>query len=296
MKNKQLTNNKSPIKTAGLLLNNFYPKEKIISILNIKLPTFYKNLNLIKTAGFEFEKEKSKYKIASFSKSIHYSSLNTSIMAHILTLSFNFFPKNKTQALMFILKKFLYLSCEEEYEDFLKKYKFFQSVSLNSIYKNKIKMFRRYAKKRTILSIETKNMQKQKLKPLEHISHQGETFFTFLNTVTNDKEKIRAQDIIEMTPYKETFCLSGGQNTIFELSGRLAKTYLLKENEVLIDTSRDKITISNFSNNKQKLFKRLLRYDILCEVKFTKQDRIDFQKLLKKSLDNIEKFQDNSSK
>lgn len=295
MKNKQSTS-KTSIKMAALLLDNFYPKEEILAKLNIKTPTFFKNMHLLKISGIKFEKENKKYKISAFADTINYSSLNTSIMAHLLTLSSNFFPKNKTQSLMLIFKKFLYLSSLENFNQFLKKYNFFKKVSSNNEYKDKIELLQKYIDEKTILKVKTKDLNEFALKPLGFISKQDETFFIFESLEHKEKKEIKAQDIKEMGPDKKLSQTNKNHETIFELTGRMARTYLLKEEEILIDTSKDKIVVSNYSENKEKLFKRLLRYDVLCNIRFPKQDRIDFENLLKKSLDNIDKFQDNIDK
>ena len=80
---------------------------------------------------------------------------------------------------------------------------------------------------------------------------------------------------------------------IFELYGKLAKSYLLKDNERVLDFTRDKIVIANSCDDKEKLFRRLMRYDTYCKIVFPKKEVDSFKKLIEKSLANIDEIADN---
>jgi len=84
--------------------------------------------------------------------------------------------------------------------------------------------------------------------------------------------------------------------TIFELYDKLVKSYRLKEDERIIDSLENKLVIASSNPNKDELFRRLLRYDILCKVIFPKQHVQLFKKIIQKSLANLDKFQDNRIK
>ena len=103
----------------------------------------------------------------------------------------------------------------------------------------------------------------------------------------NDKLSVQSLDfavsIINLVKF-----LKENKETIFELYGRLKKTYLLKDEERIVDYTKDKLVIANSSNDKKKLFKRLLRYDILCKVTFPKSDVKEFTKLISDSLNNLD--------
>ena len=80
---------------------------------------------------------------------------------------------------------------------------------------------------------------------------------------------------------------SQGKETIFELYGHLAKTYVLRDDETIIDYFDGGIRVANGTKDKNILFKRLLRYDLLCKIIHPEYDRIKFKELLDKSLDNL---------
>ena len=102
------------------------------------------------------------------------------------------------------------------------------------------------------------------------------------------------ENIAKIAPFEQDEIFEPNEKeTIFELYGKLSKSYLLKENERIIDNYPDKIVVANSSKDKDALLKRLLRYDTLCKVLFPKEDVEKFSEIIKKSLENIEQFQDN---
>ena len=87
--------------------------------------------------------------------------------------------------------------------------------------------------------------------------------------------------------------MRNSQEVIFELYGKLSKSYLLKEEERIVHSSKDKIVIASYAKDKAKLYRRLLRYDILCKVTFPKREANEFKKMLEKALANLSKVSDN---
>ena len=98
---------------------------------------------------------------------------------------------------------------------------------------------------------------------------------------------IPVEKIVKIVPEARIEKLPEAKETIFELYGRLAKIYVLKENERIIDSFSDRLVIANGSCDKEILFRRLLRYDELCKILFSSEDVIKFKKMIQKSLDNI---------
>ena len=111
--------------------------------------------------------------------------------------------------------------------------------------------------------------------------------------IENIEKNIPLDNIIKIIEDNKNLKQFLNKETIFELYGKLSKSYLLKDNERIIDFSKDKIVIANSSPDKETLFRRLLRYDILCKVIFPKEDVLYFKTIIKKSLANIENISDN---
>ena len=70
--------------------------------------------------------------------------------------------------------------------------------------------------------------------------------------------------------------------TVFEIMGRLAKTYTLYEGERVIKIKEDSIVVSNNYEDKAELYKRLLRYGTLCKIISTQDDIERFKQMLNK--------------
>lgn len=76
------------------------------------------------------------------------------------------------------------------------------------------------------------------------------------------------------------------QNIVFILKGKLAKRYELREEETVISSSEESVTVSNNSKNPEMLLLRLMRYDDLCEVYAPESIRKQFKAIIDNSLKN----------
>lgn len=84
------------------------------------------------------------------------------------------------------------------------------------------------------------------------------------------------------------------KETIFELYDKLINSYRLREDERIIDKTKEKLVVASSNPNKNELFRRLLRYDIYCKVAFPIKHANQFKEMLEKSLANLDKFPDNN--
>lgn len=296
MKKEPSTNN-SAIEMTQMFLDDFCSRQDVIAQLKIKPATFFKNLQLLNAVGFDIEKERKNYRIISFCEAVKMTKLNTSIMAHLALCAEELFPENKLRELILVFKKFLFLASKKDYRKFLQKYNFYKKAIVNCEYRDKIELFYKFLIEKKILKVAIKNKGVLKLLPVRFMWKNEGAFFVFQDTKTKEMREYNPQDVLKMQFYQRQTTEEAKINqTVFELSGRLAKTYVIKEDEELIDTLKDRIIIGNHTQDKQKLFKRLLRYDTLCTVTKPRQDVVAFQELIKKSLDNINEIQDNISK
>ena len=70
----------------------------------------------------------------------------------------------------------------------------------------------------------------------------------------------------------------------YEISGRLAKTYRLKDNESVLENSDGKLIITNKDEPIDKLFKRLMRYSDCCRVISPKSIKERMKNLINETL------------
>ena len=90
--------------------------------------------------------------------------------------------------------------------------------------------------------------------------------------------KITEKTNNETEPYEEV---------VFELKGKLARRYQLRENEQIVKIKKeDDIVISNKYEDKTHLLRRLMRYDSSCKLLKPKEYVQDFKDMLNDTLKN----------
>ena len=74
--------------------------------------------------------------------------------------------------------------------------------------------------------------------------------------------------------------------TTFKITGRLKNAYAPREGEI-ISEFKDHIIVSNKKEDKDELFKRLLKYGSFCEILYPKSDREKFKTLVTGLISNF---------
>ena len=283
----------------GLMSNIFdiykYLNNENGDLANIKPSTFYKYLNLYKQAGFDIVKVKSIYKMIRYSDVVKLSDAEKGLIAYLKLLSYMLFPKIKDKILTKFIDKILQLTNEETKKEIENKFETMQKAIENNLYKEKLELFEKYKNEDRNINVQLKNGNSLNLIPKEISFKNRKIYFNFLDNENKEIKQIEINKIVNMTKKQPQIMLkSDTKEIIFELYGRLAKIYVLKEGERIINSSPDKIVIANGNSDKTALFRRLLRYDTLCKVRYPKKDAGEFKKLIEKSLENINKLDNNN--
>jgi len=272
-----------------------YLNDENINLADIKASTFYKYLNLYKQAGFNIVKIKSVYKMIRYSDVIKLSDAERGFIAYLKLLSYMLFPKTKDKILTKFFNKMLQLTNEETKKEIENKFETMQKATENNLYKEKLELFEKYKNEDRNINVQLKNGNSLNLIPKDISFKNRKIYFNFLDNENKEIKQIEINKIINMTKRQPQIILkSDTKEIIFELYGRLAKIYVLKEGERIIEGSSDKIVIANGSSDKTALFRRLLKYDTLCKVRYPKKDAGEFKKLIEKSLENINKLDNNN--
>ena len=284
---KNTNSENNVIKMFNLLIGDSLTKDEICSVLNIKMPTFYKCLKKIKDVGFEVEKRGFYYSASKFSKTIKYTSLETSIFAYLLYLAESLLPDKKNKLFKNAVYKMLYISDETSYIEALDKYKILKQKINDSTFKEKIELLQKYKDAKYALKITIRSGREYVLTPIDFHWENGRVYFYFMDNAIRKRKVLPIEKIVKIVPAGKFQKIFEAKETIFELYGRLAKIYVLKENERVIDNFPNRLVIANGSCDKEVLFRRLLRYDELCKILFPKEDVETFKRMIEKSLDNI---------
>lgn len=103
----------------------------------------------------------------------------------------------------------------------------------------------------------------------------------------NKKICIDSVTSIKQSPLKATG-VSYLNSVIFEIYGRLASVYKLKQGEKVIDFSNNHLTISNSEEDKDVLLHRLLKYGENCKILRPQSMQKEFLELTDEILKNLE--------
>ena len=109
------------------------------------------------------------------------------------------------------------------------------------------------------------------------------------NVKAHENKKINIAEVksIKQLPQKSSGMFFPSCVT-FKITGRLVKSYNLRENEKLIEFDKDKLVIVNKGEDKKTLLRRLLKYKDLCEIIAPESFREGFVTMLKATLSNYE--------
>lgn len=101
-------------------------------------------------------------------------------------------------------------------------------------------------------------------------------------------QKLLLENIIHVVQLPQKVSANVSPNTVvFELRGRLAKSYKLKEGEKIINFSSNNIVVSNVKEDKMTLFKRFLKYGENCKILQPLSMQKEFINFVDKVLANI---------
>lgn len=289
--------NKSSKKIVDLfniLIQDFYSIEILKELLKIKPATILQYISLFKKVGFEIKRKNGKYKIVYFSNNFSLSSLQESLLAHILCISNQYLSKRKIKEAKEIVDEILYKTTQKEKKNVEEKYELFKEIKLKIKEEKKIEIFQKALDKSLNLKVILKNSLKEySLKPLNFRYGKEDIFLVFRNFKNNSLKEIKIDKIEKLYPTRNIPTISKEEEVIFELYSNLAKKYILKEGEKILERYENKIIVSTPAFEKEKLTARLLRYDFLCKVLYPKTFQENFKKILKKSLDNLKELNHN---
>ena len=281
---------KTIIKILLYLLRYPKRKEDVLDEFNIKETTFYKYIQYIKKAGFIIKKRNGLYNILYFSKKIQFNKTEELIIANLLFNADNHLAKNKSKTFknaVFYILRYSNEACFNTIKELFEKQK---NLNSESNIKNKIQHIQELINKGKVVEILTKQNKRYLTKILDVIFDDDKVFALFYNKREKCDQKILIDSIKNMEIVEDIGIYKGPETeTIFQLTNRLSKSYILKEDERIVDKFDNKIIVANSSNNKKYLFKRLLRYDEYCKILFPKSDVEKFKLFLKKSKENIKK-------
>lgn len=288
----QLTDRKNLFCLVSTLDHGKMERESILRCLGISASTFYKHLNLIKRTGFKVKREKDVYELVSYKNIFNFAKYEISVFVYLLLIVYVMLPVQKIKHFANAVDKMLSMSRKEDALAVEEKYETHRIATISEYYSEKIAALNKYLNTKRKVIITSKDGSEMSINPVEFSWDKDKLYLQYIDE-EDALKKILLDDVVKVVNTRKEFKLMHSKEVIFELYGKLSKSYLLKDEERIIDYARDKIVIANYCEDKMKLFRRLLRYDILCKVIFPKTDVAEFKSMIENSLANIGELADN---
>ena len=124
-----------------------------------------------------------------------------------------------------------------------------------------------------------------KINPLKIMYKKGNAVLIAYDCTENTYREFVLNFISDTKQLPQKTSDSYTNSVTFKLKNRLAKSYVLKENEKILESKKDYIVVSNSKEDRDLLVRRLSRYFDNCEILYPK----DFRKKMTDYLDSIEK-------
>ncbi|MBR1616560.1 hypothetical protein IJ670_00260 [bacterium] len=263
------------------------PKQEILEKLNIMTPTFYKYLAKYNDADFKIQKIDNFYQINIYKNVLKLNEPEKSAIAYMMNIARIYLPDYKYKIFRNFCDNFLMLSNSYTHKEIYEKYNTLRHAYFVEEFGDKINILERFMKEKKDVVVTLKNKKEFFITPLKFDYKKDNIVLVCEDKIMQKDETILLKNIVKISSLKGKKMQIQKNEIIYELTGRLASTYLLKQNERIISSSANSLKIACKYDNKSVLFKRLLRYDTLCRVLFPKTEVQEFKKLIDKSIENI---------
>lgn len=288
----QQTTNKNQLLLIKTLLDKNITISDFMEQLGVKKSAMNKYLKEIKEAGFKIRRKNDNLELFSYSQQEKLEKFELNVLAYLLLISHLGLSRKDVKENISSIEKMIKMSYKQDHKELEELFSESKKMIISKYYDDKIEIIKNYLNGNRRIILSTKDKKELSIIPMEFFWKNEKMYLKFQDD--NDLiNTIELNSVVKINEDSETLCLNKARDTIFEIRDKLAKTYLLRNEERVLDVYKDKIVIANSSPNKDKLFKRLLRYDKYCKVTYPKKDVEKFKKIIAKSLANIDEFLDN---
>ena len=254
-----------------------------------------KYLNALKVFGINVIKDKNKYKLLNtpFTKPYELEDLKTIALIENFTIQLpNSKKKNEIEKLIKTIKNSFNANSKSKYNQ-LQGSEFFEEVFQYSNIKQQIEKCEEYCQGQYKIKIiyDSKGKEITSICNAKQIIYGNKTAYLRIYKIKEQEIKdVAIEKIISITQLP-----SLKNNTelpmtiIYRITGRLAKSYNIKENERLIEVKNDgSLLIANNNEPYDKLLKRLIRYDYNCVIERPKFIKEQMMEMINNTLKNYE--------
>jgi len=270
-----------------LLSQKDYSAQEIMSVLNIKHSAFYKCLEKLRLSGFNIEQVQNLYSLGVFKNILYLENEEKNTISTMLNIAKKYLPKEKFKQFYRLIEKFLFLTQEKDYDYVVKYFKLLKRNSFVQELANKINNVDSTSYKKVNIILKSGKKINAAINEIDFSKEN--LFLCYTNNNTKENKRISIKKIDSITTKNDSLFKARKNEIIFELYDKLAKSYLLKEDERIIEKKKGVLTIASSAKDKKMLFKRLLRYDtLLCKVLYPKDDVKEFKDIIDKTFENMD--------
>lgn len=136
----------------------------------------------------------------------------------------------------------------------------------------------------------TKNSVEEIVVELKELAEKNQKFYIncYCQSLARNK-RIALEKIVSLVQLPRKTLDKNYLNTVvFELYGRLSRSYKLKHSESVINFEQGKITVSNSDEDRDALLRRLLKYGENCKIVAPKSMSLEMMALTNEMLKNLE--------
>ncbi len=253
--------------------------------------TLSKYINTLKLAGFEIHKKDGKYVMTNTLNPVHLNNENLRVFKFLRRYAEKIYLNETNQEVIGFLDIVEKSLDEDTKERFLKNKR---SIGLKNfelkIPSDTVKKFENYCteqQKLNICVLEDGEEKEYKIDP-RVIKYEKEFVYLLGYDYVNDEfKKFKIKDIKKCRQLPQKAPEKKSSKYInYLLKNRLAKSYVLKENEKIVKTeNKNELLISNTNEDINSLFSRLLRYGENCEIVYPKSVRESFSAYIDRLLE-----------
>lgn len=287
------------LEVLKILLNKNVSKSELMEIVkeNSGMETVYtseafiKYFNTLESLGFKIEKRKNVYML----KNALYDVDITDSEKEILTQCIMYIKKLHNKSIEAHLTDFFSRTLKYLPEDFQNEISnaincFSQNLSEQDNVLKSLESFITDKQQIAVTFLKCNNTKETIVAELRDIiEKEGTIKLVFYDISKLRNKKIFLNSIISINQLHSRIKNNNYVNSVvFNLYGRLAKSYKLKQSEKLIDFESEYITVSNTEEDREALLKRLLKYGENCRIIKPKSFAEEFLSLTDDILKNLE--------
>lgn len=256
--------------------------------ISLSRETIAKYFKTLRKFGCIIRKRRGRFELVSVPFSLDLSDADYYYLAAFENLGVNLYGDNIKYDLRSAFTKILSLtdySGYDKYGAYLSEASKINHISV--LFRDKITKLLKFGSDNSKIKI----VYDDKKMNISHVSFRycdNAVFVHVFNEDNKSYELLLLENIKDICPTPKSSLVSDfAPYTVFELRGRLKNSYTLYEGERVIKIGEDFIWVSNNFDDKNQLFKRLIRYGKLCKIISPDCDIEKFKNMLNKMSANL---------